>query len=408
TGAYSLSENGLYTVEAWRTFMRRLTKTGIFSVSRWYYAENPGETARMLALALATLWESGAQDPRAHVVVLQNNLVATLLLCRSPFSPADLDALERIAHERGFGILTTPRKLPDHPVLRALLSQPSPTALAQFAETQLLDISPPTDARPFFFHMLRPRSWLLGREEIDKLDLRFLGNLAATQSLLHAVLISLLLTGVSLIWPIRARVAELRALPAGQVAAALGYFALIGLGFMFVEIGLLSRLSVFLGHPTLALAVLLGGLISFAGAGSLLSVKVPLDDPRWARWFPAIPALLTALASLLALPAMQPFQSASVSARVLVSLAILMLPALSMGLCFPLGLRLCERMEQAHTGAPPRLGPWLWGINGAFGVCASGLALGCSMVWGVPVTLGVGAGCYFALLLVTRPLALRR
>ncbi|MET0342744.1 MAG: hypothetical protein ABW252_17185 [Polyangiales bacterium] len=407
TGAYSLSENGLYTVEAWRTFMRRLSKGGIFSVSRWYYEENPGETARMLSLALATLWESGAKDPRAHVVVLQNNLVATLLLCRSAFSAADLDAIERIANERGFGILTTPRKLPDHPVLRELLSQSSPAALAEFADTQLLDISPSTDARPFFFNMLRPGSWLLPREEVDKLDLRFLGNLSAAQSLLHAVLISLLLTGVSLLWPMRARVAELRALPARDVAAALGYFALIGLGFMFVEIGLLSRLSVFLGHPTLALAVLLGGLISFTGVGSLLSGKVPLDDPRWARWFPTLPALLTALAAALALPAMQPFQSAAVSVRVLVSLAILMLPALSMGLCFPLGLRLCERMEEAHTGAPPRLGPWLWGINGAFGVCASGLALGCSMVWGVPVTLGVGAGCYFALLLVMPPLARR-
>ena len=74
------------------------------------------------------------------------------------------------------------------------------------------------------------------------------------------------------------------------MAAALGYFALIGLGFMFVEIGLLSRLSVFLGHPTLALAVLLGGLISFTGVGSLLSARVPLADPRWARLYPLLPA----------------------------------------------------------------------------------------------------------------------
>ena len=72
TGAYSLSENGLYTVEAWHTFLRRLTPDGIFSVSRFYYAANPGETARMLSLALTVLWENGAKDPRAHIVVLQN------------------------------------------------------------------------------------------------------------------------------------------------------------------------------------------------------------------------------------------------------------------------------------------------------------------------------------------------
>jgi spermidine synthase len=405
TGAYSLSENGLYTVEAWHTFMQRLTEDGIYSVSRFYYAANPGETARMLSLALAVLWESGAKDPRAHVVVLQNDQVATLLLCRSPFSAADLDELERVAAQRGFGLLTTPRKLPDQPLLRELLSQPSLEALAQFTDAQLLDLSPPRDKRPFFFNMLRPRSWLLPREEIDKLDLRSLGNLVASQSLLYSMLVSLLLTGLSLLLPMRARLSELRALHKGDVAAALGYFALIGLGFMFVEIGLLSRLSVFLGHPTLALAVLLGGLISFTGVGSLLSARVPLADPRWARLYPLLPALLVALASLLVLPAMQPFQDAAVLVRITVSLGILLLPSLAMGLCFPLGLRLCEQMESARTGAAPRLGPWLWGINGAFGVCASGLALACSMVWGVPVTLGVGAACYLLLPLATRRLA---
>jgi spermidine synthase len=404
TGAYSLSENGLYTVEAWLTFMQRLTEDGVFSVSRFYYPANPGETARMISLALASMWYGGATNPRAHLVVLQNNTIATLLLCRSPFSPADLDELERVAEARGFGLLATPRKLPDQPLLRELLSQPSLEGLKQFTQAQLLDLSPPSDVRPFFFNMLRPSSWLMGREEIDKLDHRFLGNLVASQSLLYSMLVSLVLTAVALVLPMRARVAELSALPKADVAAALGYFALIGLGFMFVEIGLLSRLSVFLGHPTLALAVLLGGLISFTGVGSLLSSRVPLANPRFAKWYPALPAALVALASLLALPTMRPFQDAAVPVRILVSLGILLWPSLAMGLCFPLGLRLSEQMETSRTHAAPRLGPWLWGINGAFGVCASGLALASSMIWGVPTTLGIGAVCYLLLLLATRRL----
>ncbi|MEY4511976.1 MAG: hypothetical protein RLZZ450_4098 [Pseudomonadota bacterium] len=66
-----------------------------------------------------------------------------------------------------------------------------------------------------------------------------------------------------------------------------------------------------LGHPTLALAVLLGGLISFTGVGSLLRAWLPLANPRWARLYPLLPGLLTALVSLLALPAMRPFQNAA-------------------------------------------------------------------------------------------------
>jgi hypothetical protein len=63
-------------------------------------------------------------------------------------------------------------------------------------------------------------------------------------------------------------------------------------------------------------------------------------------------------------------------------------------------------MEQAAAARDPaqptRLGPWLWGINGAFGVCASGLALITSMIWGIPTTLMVGACCYLVLPLLTR------
>lgn len=405
TGAYSLSENGLYTVEAFTTFLRRLSRDGLFAVSRWYLEESPGETARMIALAMATSWKTGASTPRDHIVVLRSQLVATLLLGRRPFSAADLDTLTRVANERGYHVLATPRMLPEQPLLRELLSQPSPEALARFASAQVLDVSPPTDARPFFFNMLRPRDWLMDPAAVDALDLRFLGNLQATQTLLYAVLVSLLLTTATLLVPLASRARDLARLPRADVVAALAYFALIGLGFMFVEMGLLSRLNVFLGHPTLALAVLLGGIILFTGVGSLLSSRIDLDRALWARGYPLLPVATTLAVALAALPVLRAFQTASTPVRVLVSLALLLLPALGMGLCFPLGLRLCERMERAHGVAVPRLGPWLWGVNGACGVCASGLALATSMVWGVSATLLIGAGCYVLLLIATVRLA---
>src|SRR4029079_7717937 len=99
-----------------------------------------------------------------------------------------------VAAERGFDLLTTPRKLPDLPVLSELLSQPSPEALAQFTGAQFLDLSPPSDARPFFFNMLRPRSWLLAREQIDRLDMRSLRNPLPSPSLLYPMLVGPLVT----------------------------------------------------------------------------------------------------------------------------------------------------------------------------------------------------------------------
>ena len=118
-----------------------------------------------------------------------------------------------------------------------------------------------------------------------------------------------------------------------------------------------------------------------------------------AKLFPLAPFGLVVLAVLASGPLTHAFIGSGMVTRVIVGVATVAVPALGMGLGFPLGLRLVQRRRGLDGG--PELGPWLWGINGAAGVCASGLALGCSMVWGVPTTLGVGAACYLALLACT-------
>lgn len=399
-GAYSLSENALYTTEAWGIFLDRLAPTGILSVSRWYFVQSPGETARMLALAMETLWSRGADNPRRHMVMLQNDRVATLLISRTPFSDADVDRVQAMSVKLGFNMLLTPRKFPAHPLLRDLASRPTRETMWHWASQQKLDLTPPTDERPYFFNMLKPRTWLADSGTVDRMDLEFLGNLQATQTLLFATLASVLLTLCTVVGPMWARRRDLASLPWADVAAALGYFALIGLGFMLVEMALLSRLSVYLGHPTLALAVLLGGLILFTGLGSLASGRVPVERARVARLVPLAPTLVVATVGLALVPLLHATQTGTQPVRILVSLAAVAAPALCLGLCFPLGLRLVERLERAH-GREPALGPWLWGINGAFGVCASGLALASSMAWGISVTLLLGAACYLVLPIAT-------
>jgi len=408
-GAYALSENGLYTVEGWRIFLARLDKNGIFTVSRWYKPDSPGETARMLALAYETLWSLGAERPRDHIVLLQNLNIATLLLSPSPFSAKDLDRIQKIAVERGFNMVLTPRKLPTNPLLRELAQHESPTQLRAWAETQVLDLTAPTDARPFFFNMLRPGTWLARPEAAGDLDLAFLGNLHATQTLVYATLAAVVLTLLAVAVPLGLRRGSLRGWKSGELAAACGYFGLIGLGFMFVEMGLLSRLSVFLGHPTLALAVLLGGIILFTGLGSLASSRVPIDRPKVAILYPLVPAVLIGLAGAAVDPLLGALGAAGTAARVATSLALVAVPALGMGLCFPLGLRLVDRgIAPDGSAGKPSLGPWMWGLNGACGVVASGLALTCSMVWGIGTTLALGAACYVLLLACTAALVRAR
>lgn len=401
-GAYSLSENGLYTVEGWERITSRLADDGIFTVSRWYKRDAPGETARMIALAMEVLWRRGVSDPRAHLIVLQERQIATLLLSPSPFSDGDLDRMQREAVRLGVNMLMTPRRLPAHPLLAELAQLPDRDGLWRWADAQLFDLTPPTDDRPFFFSMLRPQVWLRGNVDTRGLDHAFLGNLRATQTLVYATLAASLLTALAILVPLGMRRRELYALPRRELFAAASYFGLIGLGFMFVEIGLLSVVGVFLGHPTLSLAVVLGGIIAAAGLGSLLSERFAVEEGRAAWLYPLIPALLIAAVIFATPPVTAMFAGAGTGLRALVSLALIAPPALGMGLGFPLGLRLIRARGHAVD-----LGPWMWGINGAFGVCASGLALGTSMVAGIPATMGVGLLCYVALLPATWVLARR-
>ena len=97
-GAYSLSENGLYTLEGWRAFIGRLTDHGVFTVSRWYDPGDVNESGRMIALALAAMMDRGVTDPRRHVFVARASDIATLVLSKSPFTPEETHVARRCDH----------------------------------------------------------------------------------------------------------------------------------------------------------------------------------------------------------------------------------------------------------------------------------------------------------------------
>ncbi len=107
-GAHALGENGLYTVEAWRTFLSRLAPGGLFTVSRWFQKGSRDETARLVALGVAALQESGVKVPRGHVILAQAGLVSTLILSRDPFVLDEVMRARGAAGTKGFRLLLAP------------------------------------------------------------------------------------------------------------------------------------------------------------------------------------------------------------------------------------------------------------------------------------------------------------
>ena len=399
-GAFSLTENGLYTLEAWRAFVARLTDDGVFTVSRWYARGDVDEAGRMIALALATAMDRGAAQPRRHVFVANTDRIATLVLSKSPFAPARLERLRSETARLGFQVLVAPDVAPESEVLRALVDARDIAGLDAVARTTRLDVTVPTDRRPFFFNQLRFSDvpWLLLRPRGERGGAGVLmGNLSASIALVLILLLALIAASATILLPLRAAAgtAPRRLLLAGTV-----YFSLIGMGFMLAEISLLQFCGVFLGHPTYAMGVCLFSLILSSGLGSLASDRLPLDrGSRFVGWGVAVGGYL--LLAQWRLPQLFASMTAtSVAARALTCLAVVMPVGFLMGFAFPSGMRLIARVDAAPT-------PWFWGVNGATGVLASVIAVMIGIAFGINVTMATAAVCYVALIPTGRVLLAR-
>src|ERR1051325_5673011 len=159
-GAYVLTENGLYTREAWTTFLDHLAPDGILTMSRWYYEAQPAETLRLTALATRSLMDLGVADPRRHIMIVRQQdsseigqySVATILVSKQPFSESDIDRIMSISKEMQFLPVLTPH-FAERPEFEAVTSRGQ---YDQLMRSYPLNIDAPTDDSPFFFHMLRP------------------------------------------------------------------------------------------------------------------------------------------------------------------------------------------------------------------------------------------------------------
>lgn len=402
-GAFSLSENGLYTVEAWKIFLGRLSDQGVYTVSRWYDAADPSETGRLLSLAVAALLEMGAVAPERHIFLATAGSIATLIVARHPFAADDLQALRRATAHYQYQELVVPSTPPKSDMLRAIVTVRARDALQSLTSRQPFDLTPATDDRPFFFNQvpidkpLRALYVAKGLVGVGAAGGVRAGNLVATATLVILFVVSLVCVLATIVIPVRPAIGDVgRRLVFGGTA----YFLLIGVGFMMVEIGLLQRMSVFLGHPVYSLSVSLFTLILATGVGSLMSDTLALDR----RWKFLVWATITGL-YLLSFRYWLPhvllgFESASLPIRAAVCVAIIAPAGLLMGFAFPTGMRLVSATDRRPT-------PWFWGINGAAGVLASVVAVVTSIALGISVTLAVGAVCYLLLiptvLLVLQP-----
>lgn len=385
SGAFVLTENAIYTIATWELLFDHLKPDGILTVTRFYHRK-PAELYRLIAISAETLLDAGVQNPRDHLLLVKcesqermkdgpGYATGTILMSKSPFTKEELNTIDSISKKMQYQLVLTPTSATDS--IFAQISTPGPDR-ASFVENFPLNISPPTDDKPFYFHQLKImdffrvsfwRQWEMGF------------NAKAIFILLTVFATMLVLTLLCIILPLKLTSKKVNL--KGSFAHFI-FFAFIGLGFMFVEISQIQRLNIFLGHPIYGLAAALFTLLLSSGIGSYVSGKADISTGLY--------RLYLLLAALLIFGIFTPyiitaFRDQSTPFRIMVAAAILFPLGFFMGMAFPLGLSLASERS-------PQVTPWLWGINGVTSVLATVVSVMIAMSWGISYSYWTGFACY--------------
>jgi hypothetical protein len=395
SGGFVLSENGLYTREAWGTFLSRLSDTGVLTMSRWYIPDAPAEMQRLVALAAASLEDAGISDARPHVIVTTSRnrdgaaddafteeaSAATILVSKRPFSPEELARIRTLSAEQDLEVLLAPDAPARDPVISRLLDSET---RAQAVAESAYDISPPTDLKPYFFLQLRP--WEA---------LSFFGKPfgTVTQITFNGVRVLVLLAGCALALTLAVVALAMIGLPGSAAETAdrkvyrrmTVYFLGIGLGYILVQLAMHQRLIIVIGHPTLALSIVLFTMLLGTGLGSAMSSRL-FPSGNIARAGSAIIVTLIFLAfALVGLRFLEQVGPATVRLGLIAALVGGI--GVVLGFAFPLGVRVV-----APTGE------WavqkMWAINGAASIAGTVLAALAGITLGSRWVLIAGIAAY--------------
>ena len=391
SGAFVLTENSLYTLEAWKTFYSRLSDRGAITMSRWYYPKRPGELLRLVNLAYQTLLESGVKEPAKHIILVAVDYIpadqpleyhfgsGTIVVSKQPFTKESIDKAKELADLYGFETLIAGGEEKES-VFKDIIT---PGKRESFMAKYSLDLTPPTDDNPFFFNMLKPLTVIKGMDVESEGVLST--NLMAIHNLMWLIAIVIVLSLFLIIIPLISK------MKTGVAKAVFNrytlYFTALGIGFMLIEISLIQKFAVFLGHPTYSILVVLFTMLLFSGLGSFTSKK--LREKIGVKGLFILLILVVATVGSANMFVLHFFSSWPIAPRIIYSFATMALAGFFMGMPFPTGLALLNKEVSGSA-------PWFWGVNGAASVVSSVAATAISIFYGISATFFVGLVCYFA------------
>ena len=402
SSAFVLSENYLYTREAIEESLGHLADDGMiaFHYGEFDFEEAPNRTARYTATAREALGSLGSEDPTAHIIVTSAPVLfdgggmtlSTVLVKESPFTDEEIDRVEEgLPAVDGSIMRYAAGRAVEPNVISEMLETPA-DEVDEWFDAQATDVSPIDDDAPFFWHFNRFSDVISDfGEPIDRGSPE---NAVGERVLLLLLGVVIVLASVFLLLPFFAIRETWRALP--RKASSASYFACLGVGFIFFEIVLIQRLTLYLGYPTYSLTVTLASILVFTGVGAYLSGKV---DPVRER---VVPALLIAVVTLTLF-----FQYVLVKItdgtldwplvwRMAIVFALLAPLGMCLGMFMPLGIGAVSRLTP-HSN---EYVAWGWAVNGFASVIGAVLSTILAMMFGFRGVLFFSLGAYCVALAV--------
>jgi spermidine synthase len=385
-GAFALTENTLYTIEAFQDYFAHLTDRGVVTMTRFFGGrdgEGVAESPRLLILVGGALETLGVapRDIRKHIffAVSHDEPQGTLIAKRTEFTPDEIHRLEQTAAAAKFTVLLSPAT-DGSTLLESYLDHGAWSDQVTGARDEL---RPPTDDKPFFFFFKKFGDLFdLHNKQIYDPGLWVVVSLGSVLSLgILFILLPLVLRIVrgGITAPGESRKAQ---------ASTLSYFGVVGFAFMAVEIALMQRFTLFLGHPSYSLLVILFVVLLTTAIGARVSERFEIKRLGKIMLITGLAlGVLTAVYGLVLGDALRAMIGLARPLRVVIT-AILVAPCgLLMGVMVPSAVRVLG-------AANSPLVPWGWGVNGATSVIGTSLATIIAMYGGFTATFLLGAAFY--------------
>lgn len=385
-GLFALQEQYGLTVEAFGEMWRRLGGDGMISVTSWmdYPYRNP---LKLLATLVQTLRDAGVDDPQRHLAAWRSWGTVTFVATRAPLDNEALARIRESARALSFDPLLLPALRPDERMRYNALQDTTffdfvdriVAGDQDFLERYDFHILPATDNHPYFSQFLKWRTVprLLDRIGPEAFPFMELGTLITAATFVQIFLAAILL----IILPL------LRRGWAGRGKAwTLLYFSGLGIGYLFMEMVLIQRFVLYLGHPIYAVAAVLAAILIFSGIGSSVSQRLQVSSGAMATAAGGV-ALLIVIYALFLMPLLRATISLPLLSKGFLALLIVGIPAFMMGMPFPFGLRFLTNRHRTHV-------PWAWAINGCISVMSTALAALLAVQVGFVAVMLIAAGAY--------------